>query len=1207
MITMDRFNRTTMIVVLLIACVCTIALFNGSSKVVLGATQGEPCSDCCEPGYYGSECESFDCFDHSSIDVSSVCSQQGNCTAPDHCECNEGYTGENCELVTCYDVLSNMSDSVCSGNGECVAYDVCDCKEGYSGNNCEFSHCFNRSHDSILACSGHGSCIALDDCHCDAAYFGEQCQYKKPVAILDRSDIIFRCAKSVTVDASHSIYDSRSVVFSWSAQIPYDKTGEEELNEYLKTHNQTTVTIPKSYVPSEGGDIILTLTLYDQRLHNYSSAATTHISRHWDIMSDVLAIIDGAKQIVIRRSSPLSLSGLASFAPCMSEKPPLEYQWSQVSGPVIDVSQYRSGSKLAFGRRVLPGGEYVFQFAVSSPEGSDMTSTTTVQVTVLLEPLSVLIIGGDCQISPNVSHTLNATTTDPELLNESYTHVWSCHSSDNRLCNSALNSVLGAASNKSSLTIPAHTLSQLSSYSICVTVKSVTRSAKYCSSLKTVSLKKRVMKIRYIEWPKSVVSIDQDVKFSAEPEPKDAVCEWSVSPQTEDRGFTHKLGYFGYWIIHLYQDKLTPGNVYTVRIYCTSVSDDSEGYADKSFYFNPPPNSGTMHIEPATGTALSTEFTLSANAWDDVDLPLSYQWAITESSSNQTFMSSATQRSSMVTRLPQGNFVVKLVVSDFYGAVRSMSQSLVVAPMSDNDEQVALEKMEEMLASLSIDLSGGIPSVKNRLFLADLIVSQITSLVNRTRRTLIRRRSRLQANRASRANHDRTFGSIVNQLVNEIHTAFGYVDVEMPLEYSFIDQIVRSISNVLSTNQLSAESEQQVFHILSDLIQQTSIDVNSELNLYAVARPLFDTLDLLISKNASRTTECSTLIQLVLPKVYAGVPFKHEINFASDYFPVYMGFMFAKDLSQRQVALTYGTSTISLQLSANAEELLLENTEDAEVYLNARVFRVSQLESNGLPGIPSTLTKFPLSPVFEVDVYDRLSVGRYSVFNDAPFFTFTVPTTRTPILKSGFTVFCKYLNESAGDWVNDGCSVTSITATAVTCTCAHMSTFVVTNEKVGKGSSNTVAVAVGLGVGLGVGVPVLTLLTFLCLCCCTCWIILLGVCGVRRTKRRRTSKGEEEKEAAAVELSHVVIEPTVTTTMTDGGVGVGGDDGGDDEVMIDEEAIIMPDTPRQEFRDETIESSTVVRIEENGNDNNANEDEDEALDEDQPEQRFILE
>ena len=69
---------------------------------------------------------------------------------------------------------------------------------------------------------------------------------------------------------------------------------------------------------------------------------------------------------------------------------------------------------------------------------------------------------------------------------------------------------------------------------------------------------------------------------------------------------------------------LTAGGIYQFQVTVTSP-DGLANTARADFMINSPPQSGSVSITPATGTALSTTFTLTATGYDDPQQPISYQ------------------------------------------------------------------------------------------------------------------------------------------------------------------------------------------------------------------------------------------------------------------------------------------------------------------------------------------------------------------------------------------------------------------------------------------------------------------------------------------------------------------------------------------------------------------------------------------------------
>lgn len=61
------------------------------------------------------------------MDTQNVCSNNGVCIFPNNCTCKEGYYGENCEFFDCDGIVYN-DNSTCSSNGKCILPGVCACR-----------------------------------------------------------------------------------------------------------------------------------------------------------------------------------------------------------------------------------------------------------------------------------------------------------------------------------------------------------------------------------------------------------------------------------------------------------------------------------------------------------------------------------------------------------------------------------------------------------------------------------------------------------------------------------------------------------------------------------------------------------------------------------------------------------------------------------------------------------------------------------------------------------------------------------------------------------------------------------------------------------------------------------------------------------------------------------------------------------------------
>ena len=189
--------------------------------------------DCakCTTGFFGEDCESFNCSHFND------CSNHGECAIEGRevvCKCDPGFVGEECDIVYCqgtpacngngYCDLTRVEDfkqefptvfanftaglpipnfaqvpsprclcdagwegitcnnfrcpGDCNGNGACTGPSMCECTGGWAGVDCSQAVCAGVGH-----CSMHGVCVGPNLCECEHGYTGSDCS--SPVATRD--------------------------------------------------------------------------------------------------------------------------------------------------------------------------------------------------------------------------------------------------------------------------------------------------------------------------------------------------------------------------------------------------------------------------------------------------------------------------------------------------------------------------------------------------------------------------------------------------------------------------------------------------------------------------------------------------------------------------------------------------------------------------------------------------------------------------------------------------------------------------------------------------------------------------------------------------------------------------------------------------------------------------------------------------------------
>jgi hypothetical protein len=136
--------------------------------------------ECLVKGYYGPNCQYYDCFNIQNTNKNFTCSGNGYCAGPDTCFCKYGFKGDRCDIInTCYGIRFNDTLNVCSGNGVCGEDGKCYCTNGSQEQNCSAPfNCHGTSSLAPWVCSGsdHGTCFSKDTCQCNDGYSGSQCE-----------------------------------------------------------------------------------------------------------------------------------------------------------------------------------------------------------------------------------------------------------------------------------------------------------------------------------------------------------------------------------------------------------------------------------------------------------------------------------------------------------------------------------------------------------------------------------------------------------------------------------------------------------------------------------------------------------------------------------------------------------------------------------------------------------------------------------------------------------------------------------------------------------------------------------------------------------------------------------------------------------------------------------------------------------------------
>lgn len=158
-----------------------------------------------------------------------------------------------------------------------------------------------------------------------------------------------------------------------------------------------------------------------------------------------------------------------------------------------------------------------------------------------------------------------------------------------------------------------------------------------------------------------------------------------------------------------------------------------------TIFMNTPPTPGQIIVAPTQGTELSTQFTLRAKNWDDIDLPLSFQFYYVSFTGLRVSISGSSQdASSVITKFPAGrvedehNITCILQVSDSAGGSSILTSQAVVAPMVVSFEQMTTLMDDGAGTTRSVDsLMNAVMLVSSVMNRKDCTSAPKCTLINR--------------------------------------------------------------------------------------------------------------------------------------------------------------------------------------------------------------------------------------------------------------------------------------------------------------------------------------------------------------------------------------------------------------------------------------------------------------------------------------------
>ena len=575
-----------------------------------------------------------------------------------------------------------------------------------------------------------------------------------PAIVLSVPESLSSC-DDLVIDASSTTgsggRDWTSIV--WGVTVTTGSFNTAELQAYLDSEKSTSISapihIPKSYL-GPGITMAFSLTLSNFLGKSASKSSSVAISENPNIP---VVSITGSKSLLMVRSGALSISSVATFSSCATEKN-LAYEWIVMktnASTTITVKDLTSTSVDSRRFALKPFAldlSTTYSFTVRAitkildtatniyylDYNSSATATATVYVysgaiTAAISGSAVQRTAFDTALDLDAAATLD----DDSPTNTHLNFTWSCLVV---LPVSKYGSDCGAPQDNT----PSYSIKKTIAAD-SMTVQNYEDGYAYQYTVVASSAGRTASSATVMVYPALAGSVAIEVKNSG-------AAKFNVDSKLEVLGsITATFSVNAKWRVY-YDGELmnitsaltslakgfSPGSTefplaidantfvgsrtYTFELYGAPLkaADVSKAsYGSISLTGNTAPENGYVQASPELGLALSTEFTVSAPLWtDDVsDYPLSYQFTYQLSAASQTLTIGSKSETAYVTsNLPAGLFSESYILSvvgyiyDIYSAVATASTTVAVTEDASTDLTSFLDTaLENAINSGNTDLA----------------------------------------------------------------------------------------------------------------------------------------------------------------------------------------------------------------------------------------------------------------------------------------------------------------------------------------------------------------------------------------------------------------------------------------------------------------------------------------------------------------------
>lgn len=566
-----------------------------------------------------------------------------------------------------------------------------------------------------------------------------------PVVSVSAPSKISPCG-SLPLDPTNSVgnagHDWQSIV--WSVKASYSNSSSVkyflslQLTNFANANFNTTTKsylFPNSFL--QPGKFVITLSLTN--CFNQTGSTTVFVEMVSSGSVPLVRVL-GPKSITVYRSSIISLFASASLTPCgtvmSANQTALTYTWTIFSGlklltDIVSTSNDQRYYLLApYTLSALK--TYTIQIVTTSALGD--VSSSSVSVQVLLNQVYAIISGGSfITVSVSSSFLLDGSqsySADNPTNTSLLSHSWTC------IETTAL--YFGDACQGIRLSPVAKNLLDFSSYKSSGVVRSLSialyvKSADGVTANTTVTLQLRPIvtaPVVALAPPLTKYNADTKIILTAKIIANDnCLGVWSIldtslaasnSTFTVSRIVTTSEAGIFYFQQGIPASTLSPGGSYTIRFTANYINSNIQSvYAQITLVINRGPVGGVMEIDPASGTALTTSFTISTFNWNDepVNLPLFFtykqllvpspQLAASATSPQLLIANTPSTIVSVVLASGQANFKynvsVQVIATDQVGSSTMISTTAIVYPQASTSAKLLQSTQKLLQSSASSD------------------------------------------------------------------------------------------------------------------------------------------------------------------------------------------------------------------------------------------------------------------------------------------------------------------------------------------------------------------------------------------------------------------------------------------------------------------------------------------------------------------------